>query len=108
LDAIIKSLPVYMMIGIVLVIGISQFNRILGGSLGVLFWIAVALIGNYAYDEGHILGLPGIPFTRALFFGMCALFTFFSAFTVYNAYVRKTRFKKPPLTTDDEDGEERD
>src|SRR5687768_13093085 len=74
LDEILKALPVYMMIGIVLVVGISQFNRILGGVLGVVFWTAVAFIGLLAYDQGGAIGILDIRFPRELFVGLCLLF----------------------------------
>jgi hypothetical protein len=97
---ILSSLPMYMMIGIILVIGISQFNRMLGGILGVIFWIAVALIGTGAYEQGGGIGLPGFRFSRELFYGICAIFALFSGFTAYMAYVKKTRFVKPKSDDD--------
>lgn len=91
---LLESLPMYMMIGIILVIGISQFNRIAGGILGVVFWVAVAVIGSSAYDQGGGIGVPGFRFSRELFYGICGLFAAFSAFSAYTAYTRRSRIRQ--------------
>lgn len=89
MDQLLDGLPVYMMIGIVVVIGISQVNRVLGAALSVVFWIAVALVGNYGYDQGHQIGLPNTPFPRPLFLAICLMFGGFHASAGYVAYRRK-------------------
>jgi hypothetical protein len=89
LDAILEGLPVYMMGGIVLVIVISQFNRVLGAILSVIFWVAVAVVGNYGYDQGHSIGLPDMPFPRAVFLLICLMFGSFHAAAGYTAFKRK-------------------
>jgi hypothetical protein len=94
----LPSLPMYMMIGIILIIGISQFNRIAGGILGVVFWITVAIIGTRAYDEGGAIGIPGYKFSQPLFYGICGVMAAFSAFAAYTAWMKRARFKNP---TDD-------
>jgi hypothetical protein len=93
-SSLLESLPMYMMIGIILVIGISQFNRIAGGILGVVFWGAVAVIGSAAYDQGGGIGVPGFRFSRELFYGVCGLFSAFSAFSAYTAYTKRSRIKR--------------
>ena len=93
MDAIHNGLPVYMLIGIVVVIGIAQINRVLGSVLGVLFWIAVAFIGNDAYAKGHQVGLPGIPLSRGAFFGMCALLAGMQVVSLFHSLQQKRRQK---------------
>jgi hypothetical protein len=101
---VLSSLPMYMMIGIIVVIGVSQFNRFIGGILGVIFWIAVAIIGSGAYDSGGAIGVPGFRFSQPLFYGICGLFAAFSAFSAYTAWQKKARFKAPPPRDDSEVG----
>lgn len=90
LQNIFESLPIYMMIGIVVVIGASQINRILGAIMSVIFWAAVAVVGNAAYDAGHAIGLPGFQFPRALFFGVCFAFAAMHAFAGFS-YLRSKK-----------------
>ena len=108
MEQILESLTLYMMIGIVLVIGISQFNRILGGILGVAFWVTVGIVGSYGYDHGWKIGLPGFEFPRPLFIAMCLTFSILCAFTAYSAYAKRTRITKRPQPAeevDDDDAE---
>lgn len=74
MDSLFESLPIAMMIGIIVVIGVSQFNRVAGAILSVIFWAAVAVVGMAGYEAGHSVGLPGIRFPMWLFLGICALF----------------------------------
>jgi hypothetical protein len=101
---VLKSLPMYMMIGIVVVIGISQFNRLIGGILGAVFWIVVAVAGSQAYDQGGGIGLPGFMFPRELFYLICVLFAAYQAYFAYRAYVKKVRAPRGgPMPPVDED-----
>ncbi len=87
---IFEGLPIYMMVGIVIVIGASQINRVAGAVLSVIFWGAVAFVGNAAYDAGHAIGIPGFQFPRPLFFVICAAFAAMHVFAGYS-YVRSKR-----------------
>lgn len=80
-----------MLVGIVVVIGVSQINRILGSVLGIFFWIAVAFVGNAAYAKGAQIGLPGLPMSKPMFFGMCAVLGSFQAFNIYHGIQLKRR-----------------
>lgn len=90
MEEIFESLPVYMMIGIVVVIGVSQINRVAGAVMSVLFWAAVAFVGNAAYEAGHAIGVPGFEFPRLLFFAVCAAFGAMHVFAAVG-YVRSKR-----------------
>lgn len=91
MEAILESLTVYMMIGIVIVVGISQFNRVLGSILGILFWIAVAAVGTTGYERGGAIGLLGIEFSLLGFYAFCGAFALFNAFNLWMALQRKRR-----------------
>lgn len=91
MDAILKSLTVYMMIGIVVVVGISQFNRVLGSILGILFWLAVGAVGTVGYERGGAIGLLGIEFSLFGFYAFCGAFTLFNAFNLWMSIQRKRR-----------------
>lgn len=92
-----------MMVGIVIVIGISQVNRVVGAVLGVVFWIAVAVVGTFAYDQGGALGVLGIQFSRSLFYAVCAVFTILHVLGAWTALARKRREALRDRVTDDED-----
>ncbi len=74
MESLFSSLPVAMMVGIIVVIGVSQFHRVAGAILSVVFWGIVAVVGSYGYQQGHSVGLPGIQFPWWLFIGICLLF----------------------------------
>jgi hypothetical protein len=73
---LVEHITEYMMAGVLVVVGVSQVNRILGSVLGISFWLAVAAVGQYAYNSGAKLGFPGLPFSREVFFALCAGFVF--------------------------------
>lgn len=74
MDAIFESLPIYMMIGIIVVIGVSQVHRLYGAILSVVFWTIVAAVGMHGYNQGHTVGLPGMQFPRFVFLAICIAF----------------------------------
>ncbi len=80
-----------MIIGIFVVVGISQLNRIVGSVLGVVFWIAVAAVGSLAYDQGGGIRLLSMEFSRSGFYLFCGAFVAFNVFNLYMALVRKRR-----------------
>lgn len=90
-EAILESLPVYMMIGIIIVIGVSQFHRVAGAILSVVFWTAVAIVGSVGYDRGHGIGLPGLQFSRGLFLAVCGSFALLHTWAAFSAVQRKRR-----------------
>jgi hypothetical protein len=104
-DQILQSLPVYMMIGIVVVIGVSQFNRLAGAILGVVFWLSVAIVGTQAYEQGGGIGLPGFKFPKELFYAICALFTLLSAFTGFVAFKKRQQVPRGGRPSADDDDE---
>lgn len=71
---IVQNLPVYMLVGIVAIVVISQFNRVVGSALGIAFWLAVAVVGSTAYDSEGALGIGGMRFTKPTFFAVCGFF----------------------------------
>jgi hypothetical protein len=89
----LDSLPVYMMIGIVVVVGISQFNRILGSVLGIVFWIGVAIVGTGAYDKGGGISLLSLEFSKSGFYLFCGAFVGFNVFNLYMAMQRRRRWQ---------------
>jgi hypothetical protein len=101
MDEVLKSLPLYMMIGIVIVIGISQFSRLLGGVLGVLFWLVVAIVGSFAYDQGGGIGVPGFKFPREMFYMICIVLACIHGLAAYTAWSRKARGSRRPPPVDD-------
>ena len=87
--AMFENLTTYMMIGIVIIVVVSQFNRLLGSGLAVLFWIAVAAVGYAGYQAGGSLGLPGLKLSLTQFLVMCGALAGVQAFGIYAAIKRK-------------------
>ena len=74
MDTLVENLTVFMLIGIIVVVGVSQFDRVVGSVLGVLFWAAVALVGGYGYSQGGSIGISKeIQFAPAVFYGLCGV-----------------------------------
>ncbi len=69
---LVENWTTYLMIGIVVVVGVSQINRLLGASLGILFWIAMAVLGHFVYAAGAGIGFPGLIFPEWVFLLLCA------------------------------------
>jgi hypothetical protein len=104
LDALVGSLSVYMIIGIIVVVGVSQFNRIAGSILGIAFWCAVAVVGGTAYDKGGGIQLLELEFTRSGFYFFCGAFVAFNAFNLVMALRRRRRFlsRRSSITSDED------
>jgi len=64
----------FVMIGIVIVFGTSQFHRGVGASLGIAFWVATAVLGHLMYVRGGAIGFPGFPLSEPVFLAICAVF----------------------------------
>ena len=90
-DAILKGLPIYMLVGIAVVVVVSQVHRVAGAALGVAFWIATGILGSLAYDRGNAIGLPGLPFSRTVFFVVCVAFAGIHLYSAFAAHRRKQR-----------------
>lgn len=69
---LVENWTTYLMIGIVVVVGVSQINRLVGASLGILFWIAMAVLGHFVYAAGAGIGFPGLIFPEWVFLLLCA------------------------------------
>ena len=98
----VGSLTVYMIIGIIVIVGISQFNRILGSILGVVFWISVALIGGTAYDKGGHINLVSFEFSRSGFYIFCGAFVAFNLFNLSMAMKKRRRWQTRQSPSDDQ------
>ncbi len=95
LEDIVRDLPTYMLVGIVIVIGISQVNRVIGAILGIMFWALVAFVGSFAYDMDAALGIAGVAFSRSTFYLVCGAFAAFHVATAFVAFRAKRRRHRP-------------
>jgi hypothetical protein len=91
LETLAQNLTIYMMVGVVVVVAISQVNRKLGAALGLAFWISVAVIGNQAYAMGGAIGIGGTRFSEPTFYAICA---FLAAINVVAAVTSKKSRKR--------------
>lgn len=71
---IAEHFTTFVMVGIVIVVGTSQFHRGAGAVLGIVFWIATAIFGHFMYAQGAAIGFPGLPLEEPVFLGLCAAF----------------------------------
>lgn len=102
IDSILDSMVVYMIIGIIVIVGISQLNRTAGSALGIVFWVAVAIVGSAAYDRGGAIGfVGGVKMSLPVFLALCLALVAFNAFNLYKETQRKRR--PPAGEVDDAD-----
>jgi hypothetical protein len=72
-DELVKNLDTYMLIGVVSIVAISQFNRKIGSVLGIIFWISVAFLGYQAFNSGGGIGIGSVALSPTIFYGICAI-----------------------------------
>ena len=72
MDELVKNLDTYMLIGVVAIVAISQFNRKIGSILGIVFWITVAFLGHQAFNSGGGIGIASVALSPNIFYGICA------------------------------------
>ena len=101
MDAIFESLPVYMLIGIVVVVGVSQIHRLYGAILSIIFWTAVLIVGLHGYSQGNAVGFPGIRFPRLVFVSICIAFAALHGVAGWSYYQRNKRRRR--ISDQDED-----
>ena len=73
MDELIKNLDTYMLIGVVAIVGISQFNRKLGSILGIFFWSAVAYAGYLTFERGGGIGIASLALSPTVFYRICGV-----------------------------------
>ena len=88
-EEIIQNLPTYMLVGIIVVVGVSQINRLIGAGLGIVFWGATAYVGSVAYETGGELGVGSLRFGQTAFYALCITFMLFNVLLGYVAIKRK-------------------
>ena len=97
---VVDNLPVYMMVGIIVVIVIAQISRFAGSLLGVFFWVAVGYVGSTAYEMDGAIGIGTVRFSRTTFFGICAVLIAVNLAMAYGAYRAR---KRGGAAVDDDD-----
>jgi len=70
---LIENFDMAMLIGVVAVIGISQFNRKLGSILGIFVWAAIAFVGYQGFKLGGGIGIGTILLSPGVFYGICGV-----------------------------------
>jgi hypothetical protein len=101
LDLLIPNFTMFMLVGIVLIVGLSQFHRTAGAALGAVFWAVVAVVGHEAYARGHRLGLGKVEFSEGLFLSLCAGFALMNIAIAWTAHRRRRPARR--LDADDLD-----
>ena len=98
-----ENLTTYMLIGIVIIVVVAQFNRIMGSALAIVFWLAVAAFGYAGYQAGHSLYLPGVKLTLTQFLVMCAALAGVQGFAIFDAIRRQRNREAYRAALEDED-----
>ncbi len=82
------NLSTYMLIGIVGIVVIKQFNRLVGSIIAIGFWIVVAIIGWLGYQHTKF-ALIDIELSLPQFLGLCAALGAVQGFDVYSVLRRR-------------------
>ena len=94
-EALYENLTVYMMIGVGVVVGLSQFNRMAGAVLALPFWVSVAVLGVQAINAGRHLRLGSIPVGKGALLVLCGVMIAMNLAMAYAAHKRKQRGRRP-------------
>lgn len=86
-----EQFPNIVLVGIILVVGTSQFNRRVGSILGMGVWVTIAVVGHFYYAQGGVIGFPGLPLNEGLFLLLCAVFFGIQVLGLRNAQARSRR-----------------
>lgn len=100
---IFENLTTYMIVGIVIVVAVAQFDRLVGSLLAIAFWISVAVVGYFGYHAGGFVQLPGLQLSLTQFLGLCAILAAVQGFGVYQALKRRQNRKAYRDALDDAD-----
>jgi len=84
---LLENWTTVLMIGIVTVVAASQFDRILGASFGIVFWVSMGVLGHFAYASGRWIGFLSEPFYLAMCAGMIGI----QLFMIRNERARRAR-----------------
>ncbi|MGF1510638.1 MAG: hypothetical protein ACFB9M_14185 [Myxococcota bacterium] len=74
MEFLVERWTTILMVGIVVVVGVSQIDRIVGAWIGVGFWIMTAVLGHFVYAAGAGIGFPGALLPEWMFLLLCASF----------------------------------
>jgi hypothetical protein len=72
-DEIVKNLDMYMLVGVIAIVAISQFERKIGSILGIFFWASVAFFGHQSFSMGGGVGIGDKHLPPGIFYGICFL-----------------------------------
>ena len=100
-----EDLTTYMMIGIVIIVVVAQFSRLIGSLLAIVFWIAVAAVGYVGYQAGGAVSLPGLKLSLTQFLVMCGILAAVQGFGVYQA-IKRQRTRDAYRAALEEDGDD--
>ncbi len=86
MDFIVDNFTTFVMVGIVVVVGASQFHRPTGAVLGLVFWVLVAVFGHFLYAAGGAIGFPGLELSEPVFLIMCLGFMLLQVYGLRSYY----------------------
>lgn len=89
MQALIERFSLVMIVGVLLVVGLSQVNRVLGSILGIAFWIVMGAVGAFIYDSGGAVGVASVRFPLPVFLGLCGLLLVANVATLVGALKRR-------------------
>ncbi|MEM7678580.1 MAG: hypothetical protein AAF449_21550 [Myxococcota bacterium] len=84
-----ENLTNYMLIGIVIIVAVAQFNRLVGASLAILFWLMVAIVGYQGYQGGGVLQLLNLKLSLTQFLLLCGTLAAVQGFGIYSELRRR-------------------
>lgn len=107
-DLLLENFRAIMMGGILVVIGVSQFSRLVGSALGLVFVGLLAFLGSQLYARGFGVGLAVFPISQGAFYGLCALLAVFNLVGLRLAIAtraRRARFARERALMESEDSD---
>ena len=96
MQVLIDRFPIVMVVGVVLIVGLSQVNRLMGSLLGVVFWLAMAAVGTMIYDLGGAVGIASVRFPLEGFLALCAALVLANVATGYRALKARKQATSEP------------
>jgi hypothetical protein len=76
---------IILLAGVVLVVIVSRFNRMLGGVAGLLFSGGILWWGLRVYEKGGSIGVAGKPMSKTFFLVFVAAFVLYNLFSIWTA-----------------------
>ena len=94
LDPLLDNFRTLMIVGIIVVVGLGQVNRVIGSVLGLFFWAFIAFLGGQIYARGGAVGIVDIIFPPAVFYGLCGFMGLVNLFSLRMGLIHRRHARR--------------